>query len=248
MSESTPDGRPEPDFLDRLLARHTSPAARRPGVVLVRPRLAGPFERTEAVRATAPDPDGAGPLWPAVAPTAETWPAPASPAAREVVRTERERTVVRTEQTPAPGELTARPVRPAEPGEPLLRPAPPVRPALRPVPGTARRAAGRDRPEGTAPTSAASAPPPPGADAAPPAVSAPLLPSAADTAAARDAVRQAAARRPGRPAEQVVRVQIGRLEVTAGGTPQGGGRARPREAERPRTTVSLADYLARGRE
>lgn len=157
MSESTPDGRPEPDFLDRLLARHTSPAARRPGVVLVRPRLAGPFERTEAVRATAPDPDGAGPLWPAVAPTAETWPAPAPPAAREVVRTERERTVVRTEQTPAPGELTARPVRPAEPGEPLLRPAPPVRPALRPVPGTARRAAGRDRPEGTAPTSAASA-------------------------------------------------------------------------------------------
>ncbi|MFI2632309.1 hypothetical protein ACH5A2_18210 [Streptomyces collinus] len=43
-------------------------------------------------------------------------------------------------------------------------------------------------------------------------------------------------------------MQIGRLEVTAGGTPQGGGRARPREAERPRTTVSLADYLARGRE
>ncbi|MER7266638.1 hypothetical protein ABT388_40405 [Streptomyces collinus] len=76
----------------------------------------------------------------------------------------------------------------------------------------------------------------------------PLPPSAADTAAARDAVRQAAARRPGRPAEQVVRVQIGRLEVTAGGTPQGGGRARPREGERPRTTVSLADYLARGRE
>jgi hypothetical protein len=248
MSESTPDGRPEPDFLDRLLARHASPAARRPGVVLVRPRLAGPFERTEAVRATAPDPDGAEPLWPAVAPTAETRPAPAPPAAREVVRTERERTVVRTERTPAPGEPTARPVRPAESGEPLLRPTPPVRPALRPVPAAARRGTGRGRAETAVLSNAASGPTPAGAAAAPPAVSAPLLPSAADTAAARDAVRQAAARRPGRPAEQVVKVQIGRLEVTAGGTPQGGGRARPGEAERPRTTVSLADYLARGRE
>ncbi|MEU4463709.1 hypothetical protein AB0G20_08350, partial [Streptomyces sp. NPDC024017] len=76
----------------------------------------------------------------------------------------------------------------------------------------------------------------------------PMLPSAADTAAARDAVRQAAARRPGRQAEQVVQVQIGRLEVTAGGAPQGGGRPRPRESERPGATVSLADYLARGRE
>ncbi|MET9524802.1 hypothetical protein ABZX91_20985, partial [Streptomyces coeruleorubidus] len=67
-------------------------------------------------------------------------------------------------------------------------------------------------------------------------------------AACRTASR-AAARRPGRQAEQVVQVQIGRLEVTAGGTPQGGGgRPRPRDAERPRAAVSLADYLARGRE
>ncbi|MEU6919516.1 hypothetical protein [Streptomyces olindensis] len=44
-------------------------------------------------------------------------------------------------------------------------------------------------------------------------------------------------------------MQIGRLEVTAGGSPQGGGSGpRPRAAERPRATVSLADYLARGRE
>ncbi|MFF8870377.1 hypothetical protein [Streptomyces massasporeus] len=43
-------------------------------------------------------------------------------------------------------------------------------------------------------------------------------------------------------------MQIGRLEVTAGGPPQGGGPPRPRRAERPGATVSLADYLARGRE
>ncbi|MFD7247296.1 hypothetical protein ACFV6Y_35800, partial [Streptomyces massasporeus] len=73
-------------------------------------------------------------------------------------------------------------------------------------------------------------------------------PGAAPGGAARDAVRQVAARRPGRPAEQVVQVQIGRLEVTAGGPPQGGGPPRPRRAERPGATVSLADYLARGRE
>ncbi|MFJ4817890.1 hypothetical protein ACIP5J_21000, partial [Streptomyces sp. NPDC088801] len=74
-------------------------------------------------------------------------------------------------------------------------------------------------------------------------------PRGAPPAAARDAVRQAAARRPGRQTEQVVQVQIGRLEVTAGGAPQGGGGGpRPRDAERPRAAVSLADYLARGRE
>ncbi|MFI8893524.1 hypothetical protein [Streptomyces paradoxus] len=248
MPETTPEGRPEPDFLDRLLARHAPAAERRPGVVRVRPRLVGPFERVEAVRAGAPDPEDAEALWPVATPAHAAPPDAARPAAREVVRTERERTVVRTERPPASGEPAARPARPAESAEPLLRPATPLRPALRPVPGTASRAAGRGRPETAVPTSAASAPTPPGADAAPPAVSAPLLPSAADTAAARDAVRQAAARRPGRPAEQVVQVQIGRLEVTAGGTPPPGGRVRPREAERPQATVSLADYLARGRE
>ncbi|MFC9503920.1 hypothetical protein [Streptomyces sp. NPDC057002] len=250
MSDSTSQGRPEPDFLDRLLARHATPATRRPGVVRVRPRLAGPFERVEAVRAAAPDPAGTEPLWPVVAPDAVARPDGTRPAAREVVRTERERTVVRTEQAPASDEPALRPARPAESEGPLLRPVTPTVPVLRPVPDTARRAAGRGRTERAAPTNAASVPTPPGTDAASPAaVSAPRRPRAADTAAARDAVRQAAARRPGRPAEQVVQVQIGRLEVTAGGTPQGGGdRPRPRDGERPRAAVSLADYLARGRE
>ncbi|MGW6825813.1 hypothetical protein ACWF92_06895, partial [Streptomyces massasporeus] len=170
MPESTSRGRPEPDFLDLLLARHAAPAAQRPGVVRVRPRLAGPFERTEAVRTTAPGPDDAEPLWPLATPAPETRPDPARPAAREVVRTERERTVVRTEHAPSPAGSAARPARRDEPGEPLPRPAAPVRPALRPVPDTARRAAVRGRPEGAAPMSAASVPTPPGADVAPPAV------------------------------------------------------------------------------
>ncbi|TPQ17559.1 hypothetical protein FGD71_035765, partial [Streptomyces sporangiiformans] len=75
-----------------------------------------------------------------------------------------------------------------------------------------------------------------------------LRPSAADTAAARDAVRQAAGRRSARGAEQVVQVQIGRLEVTAAGSPSGGGSRRPATAARPAARLSLAEYLERGRE
>ncbi|MGX1566385.1 KR domain-containing protein [Streptomyces sp. NPDC055509] len=128
-SDSTSQGRPEPDFLDRLLARYATPAARRPGVVRVRPRLAGPFERVEAVRAAAPDPDGTEPLWPVAAPAAAVArPDGTRPAAREVVRTERERTVVRTEQAPASGEPALRPARPAESEGPLLRPVTPTGP------------------------------------------------------------------------------------------------------------------------
>ncbi|UOB14584.1 hypothetical protein MQE23_38440 [Streptomyces sp. HP-A2021] len=167
MSESTGDDRQEPDFLDRLLARHAAPTARRPGVVRVRPRLAGPFERIEAVRGEAPDPDGTEPLWPVAAPAAVARPDLARPAAREVVRTERERTVVRTEQATAPSETGTRPARPAEREGPLLRPVTPTGPALRPVPDTARRAAGRGRTERAAATNAVSVPTPPGADAAP---------------------------------------------------------------------------------
>ncbi|MFE0517045.1 hypothetical protein ACFW2E_46210, partial [Streptomyces sp. NPDC058964] len=67
---------------------------------------------------------------------------------------------------------------------------------------------------------------------------------APDTAAARNAVRQAAARRPGRGAGQVVQVQIGRLEVTAGGAPPPGVRPGQRAAERPVASLGLAEYLA----
>jgi hypothetical protein len=237
----------EPDFLDRLIARHAAPAAE---TVRIRPRLPGPFERVEAVRARTEDPDaGDSALWP----TVTTAPAPerdlARPAAAEVRhRTERERTVVRAERAPAEPQARPTPRPPAE--APLLRPAAPLAPRPFAAPQTGSRTSGRGGPEPGADRAAASVPTPPGTDVAPPTVvSAAPRPSAADTAAARDAVRQAAARRPGRAPEQVVQVQIGRLEVTAGGTPSKGGARQPaRPAERPGAALSLADYLARGRE
>lgn len=246
---SDADGAQVPDFLDRLIARHAPTATGpRPGVARVRPRLPGPFERVEAVRSTAPEPDdGTGPLWPSATPPAERRghaPRPAAPAAGR--HTERERTVVRTEH--APDDPAARPTPRALSEAPLLRPLAPVAPGPNPAPDTARRAKERERSGRAAPQSAASVPIPPGADAVSAAVSTPLRPSAADTAAARDAVRQAAARRPARAPEQVVQVQIGRLEVTAAPSPSGGTRQRTPSAGRAGTTLSLAEYLARGRE
>ncbi|WP_192583005.1 hypothetical protein, partial [Streptomyces albicerus] len=175
-----------PDFFDRLLARHTPAAAPRSGVVRVQPRLAGPFERVEAVRAGTPEPDAAEPLWPSVtrSPTSEG--DLARPAVREVqFRTERERTVVRAERVPS-DEPAPRSVARDLAETPLLRPALPVAPRPRLVPDTGRRTAGRGEPERTSAPSAVSVPTPSGpGTASPAAVSAALRPSAADTAAAR---------------------------------------------------------------
>ncbi|WP_328869530.1 hypothetical protein OHT76_05090 [Streptomyces sp. NBC_00287] len=240
-------GEPVPDFLDRLLARHTPAPGPRPGVVRVRPRLPGPFERVEAVRGTAPEADE-GPLWPSDTPAAA--PERSAPSPAQVrTHTERERTVVRTEQAASDGDLAPRPAPAPERDVPLLRPVAPLAAVPRAVPDTGRRTPGTERQERGTARSVASGPVPPGADAVrPAAVSSPLRPSAADTAAARDAVRQAAARRPSRQPEQVVQVQIGRLEVTAGPAPSGGTRQRTPEHSRAGATLSLADYLARGRE
>jgi hypothetical protein len=245
MSDSpAPGGSPDcPDFFDRLLARHTAP---RPAAGRVRPRLPGPFERVEAVRAAAPAPDEDALLWPAATPSAVPVPdAPSPTAVAARTHTERERTVVHTERAAEP--QGPRPAAPARAEAPSLRPATSVAPALRPLPDTGRRAAGRGRAEPGAAQPAVSVPVPPGRGAVPHAVSAALPPGAADTAATRDAVRQAAARRPARNVEQVVQVQIGRLEVTAGGAP-GGGRPRTPAAGRAGATLSLTEYLARGRE
>ncbi|MFF1758018.1 hypothetical protein [Streptomyces sp. NPDC058266] len=243
MSDSeAPGGSPDrADFFDRLLARH---AAARPAAARVRPRLPGPFERVEAVRAAAPGPDEDTLLWPAATPSAAPLPDAPSPtvvAAR--THTERERTVVHTEQAAEP--QAPRPAAPDRAEAPLPRPATFVAPAPPLLPDTGRRAAARAEREPA--QTAVSVPLPSGRDTAPHAVSAALPPSAADTAATRDAVRQAAARRPARATEQVVQVQIGRLEVTAGGAP-GAGRPRTSAAERAGATLSLAEYLARGRE
>ncbi|WP_432177598.1 hypothetical protein [Streptomyces sp. NBC_00063] len=240
MSESEAPGG-SPDFLDRLLARHTAP---RPAAARVRPRLPGPFERVEAVRAAAPAPHEDTLLWPAAAPPAAPPPdAPAPTAVAARTHTERERTVVHTERAAEPQE--PRPAAPARAGAPSPRPAASVAPALRPPPDSGRRAAVRAEREPA--QTAVSVPVPPGRDVAPHAVSAALPPGAADTAATREAVRQAAARRPARATEQVVQVQIGRLEVTAGEAP-GAGRPRTPAAGRAGATLSLAEYLARGRE
>ncbi|MEU1409233.1 hypothetical protein ABZ471_44580 [Streptomyces sp. NPDC005728] len=143
----------EPDFLDRLIARH---AAARPDTVRVRPRLPGPFERVEAVRARTPDPDAADSVpWPAAMPPAVPDRDAPRPAPSEVRRhTERERTVVRTERSPA--EPAARPAPSALSEAPLLRPAALLAPRLLPVPQTGPRTSGRGGPEKGAHRAAAS--------------------------------------------------------------------------------------------
>ncbi|MEU6657797.1 hypothetical protein [Streptomyces sp. NPDC046821] len=165
---------------------------------------------------------------------------------REVrFHSERERTVVRTEAAPA-FEVSRTPL-PATPEVRPLRPA--AMPVPRAVPETARRTAARERSAALPTRSAVSAPVPPGTETAAVAVPTPLRPSAVDTAAARDAVRQSAGRRGGRGGEQVVQVQIGRLEVTAAGASSADtGRAGRSAPARQSATVSLQDYLARGRE
>ncbi|MET9085435.1 hypothetical protein ABZX77_26720, partial [Streptomyces sp. NPDC004237] len=166
-----PDTPDAPDFLDRLIARHTAP---RPAATRVRPRLPGPFERVEAVRATAPG--TTAPLWPTTAPAAVPGTAAPGPALGETrtTHTERERTVVHREPPVAPAEPAA-----PRPVAPLLRPAAPVAAAApRPTAsGAVRPPAGRARPE-PAPISAPGSLPP-GTDAVPDAVSAAPRPRAA---------------------------------------------------------------------
>ncbi|MGI5453426.1 hypothetical protein ACQEWB_09690 [Streptomyces sp. CA-249302] len=146
----SPDAPTGPDFLDRLLARHTAP---RPAAARVRPRLPGPFERVEAVRATAPATDEDALLWPATSPAAVSPAEGPRPAAAETrTHTERERTVVRTERDPE--RPAPRPAVPDRAEAPLLRPAAAVVPAPRPLPEGGRRAVARAE-RAPAPTAAA---------------------------------------------------------------------------------------------
>lgn len=162
MSDSsghTPESLGAPDFLDRLIARHALGAAPRPGMVRVRPRLAGPFERVEAVRTGVSDAEE--PVWP----TAPQVPSDNDgltvlPTSREVhFRTEREQTVVQTERAPEPTRSASRTAEREAPVVPLLRPAATVTPGLRPAPETGRRSA-RTRAGVPAAQSAASVPTP----------------------------------------------------------------------------------------
>ncbi|MFD4690340.1 hypothetical protein [Streptomyces sp. NPDC058463] len=240
-----------PDYFDRLLARYTPVAAATDdtGVrVRVRPRLSGPFERAEALRYGQPEPDEPAALLPS-APQAATSPdVPVRPA-REV-HTERH-TVVRTEQAPQPAE-PGHPVRPAAAGPaPMLRhrAAPSPKSRLRGADGT--RAARRGQPSAPddptpAPVTAAA---PAQAAAAPPRAAVLPTPRDSDTAAARGAALASVGRRAPRPAERVVHVQIGRLEVSAAPPPGANGSPAGRPAQpagRPAPVLTLADYLSRG--
>ncbi|MBT2388884.1 hypothetical protein J7E87_05470, partial [Streptomyces sp. ISL-1] len=77
---------------------------------------------------------------------------------------------------------------------------------------------------------------------------APARPRGADTAAARGAALSGVGRRAPRPAERVVHVQIGRLEVSAAPPPgaSGAGSGRADHTGRRAPALTLNDYLSRG--
>ncbi|GAA2664236.1 hypothetical protein [Streptomyces lunalinharesii] len=258
MPERTPAA--SGDYLGRLLARHAPPPPDPFGVpggadaptarTLVRPRLPGPFERVEAVRGPAsddPDDDGPASPWPtgrpATAPFAE---GPRTERWTEV-RTHRAReTVVRTEAAPAPATGRAAAEREPGPGA-LLRPATTAAPGARAA-AEGARSRGRavaDGP-GTAPDRGAS---PGGPRAVGPAPAGLLRPRLDDLPAPRRPVPPRAGAANGRrgprgPAERVVHVQIGRLEVSAAGAERPAAGTGPARPERRAPTLNLADYLA----
>ncbi|MFC6062659.1 hypothetical protein [Streptomyces ochraceiscleroticus] len=241
------------DYLGRLVARyapvrHALPGA--PGVgtgsarrTLVQPRLPGPFERIESLGGAPAEPHAPAarnPYAPLTAPSEQLR------VEREIRTTERETTVLRPEATRPDAVVPAE--RPVRPTAPLLRPAARPEPGPRPAApegqrlGT-RRAGGRPEEPG-APRPAAT-PLRPDTDAAPRAV-APALRPRTEVPTARDTARAAAGRRGQRPAERVVHVQIGRLEVSAAGPDRPATGARAGRADRRGPALSLADYLARG--
>ncbi|MFF9479721.1 hypothetical protein [Streptomyces sp. NPDC014733] len=260
MPERTPAA--SGDYLGRLLARY-APAAPAPPTdpfgppggtrspdrrALVRPRLPGPFERLEAVRGPADgDADGVGlpspraPGWPAPAPFAG--PPPRTEHRSEFhTRAERE-TVIRAEAAP---EADRGPAGPGPGPAPLLRPTATAAPTARTGEGERvvrprGRATGAEAPAGGREAS------PWDADGAGPAPSGALRPRAdAPVAPRRPAPPRAAPGRRGArgPAERVVHVQIGRLEVSAAGAEDPAAGGRPARPERRAPAVSLADYLA----
>ncbi|MCX4510849.1 hypothetical protein OHA27_11130 [Streptomyces sp. NBC_01619] len=232
---------PVPDHFDRLLARYTAPGAAR-----VRPRLPGPFERVEALRTAPPEPGDPAPLVPAAPPA--SGPAGEQPRPVREVRTERH-TVVRTEGA-RPGEPGPAPAG-LVPSTPLLLPRAAAAPGPREV-AAASPPASRGAPSSaTAPGTRRQSPGVVARAADPAPASAPLAPArprGADTAAARGATPSGIGRRAPRPAERVVHVQIGRLEVSAAPPPGASrpARDRPDHTGRRGPALTLDDYLARG--
>ncbi|MFE6688659.1 hypothetical protein ACFVFQ_19585 [Streptomyces sp. NPDC057743] len=253
------------DYLGRLLARYAPaapapddpfgpPVAAGPGrPTLVRPRLPGPFERVTALPGpTDGEPADDGPS----IPRATGWPAPA-PYAGQLPRAER-RTEIRTRaeretvlRTEAASEADRGPAAERSGPAPLLRPAAAAAPGARAA-GEGGRPRGRAGAAGPVDTAAgrggdpARVPTDSGAPAGAlrprtDAVPAPRhpVPSRGQAPVGRRAARG--------PAERVVHVQIGRLEVSTSGAagtgrPAAGGR--PARPERRAPALSLGDYLA----
>lgn len=225
-----------------------------PRRVRVRPRLAGPFERVEALRDRQSPDDGLSPA-PHAAPAAGPFRTDEGPVPRgeREIRTERH-TVVR--ETPV---LSAEPAAPQGRRQPpqAVPPGPAPRPLRSVESAQAPRAAGSGRRDtGTAvpgERARGAAPLLTGRDGEPAGRAVSVRPGSGDDAAGRSARQQAAAARRGaqRAAERVVHVQIGRLEVSAATPPGagGGGPGGPGRTGSGRTapTVGLDDYLARGR-
>ncbi|WP_069169414.1 hypothetical protein [Streptomyces griseus] len=240
------------DYFDRLLARY-APVGAADGTggtgtrVRVRPRLSGPFERTEALRYGPPEPDEPAALIPSAPLAGPEGPGPVRPD-REV-RTERH-TVVRTEPAPQP-DGTGQPVPsavavPAPPPRLPVVPVPKARPGAAEGTRTARR--GRSSPPGETSAAPAGTTAPAQVAAAPARVAALAVSRGSGSAAARGAALGSVGRRAPRPAERVVQVQIGRLEVSA--APPPGAAASPVRptppAGRPAPVVTLDDFLSRG--
>ncbi|GAA3357304.1 hypothetical protein [Saccharopolyspora gregorii] len=213
-----------PDFFDRLAARHD------PAAVRLRPRLPGPFERVDSLPDAAPEAD---PPAAAGVPAPVLWEREVRRTEREVHRTDRI-TVLRTESpaTEPPPRPDSPPQR--EPAEPVARLVPPVPVVPAPEPPRAVRGGEPEQPEPVRDRGGSLRP----VAAAPAPADSPRTRIAAAAAAPRTA--PASRRRAPAPAEPAVRVEIGRLQVSAA-APQ-----RPPERQRAgrrAPAVNLADYL-----
>ncbi|KAB1990061.1 hypothetical protein [Streptomyces triticiradicis] len=259
------------DYFDRLLA-WSAPGADEdgpPGAVRVRPRLPGPFERTE----TLGDARGFSPLDDGITESAGTSassgpalpPEPGPPRHTAVRHLPPERPATMPVRDPRPS--YGRAALPAVPVAPLLVPPslPPAGPAPTGGPGSARArsdawTAGRATDAGRKPaargrdrdTAATPGPGTAGQARPVPATARPVGPAGGrggGSVARSDRDGRGDGRRP----ERVVHVSIGRLEVTAAGRPRNGsGRKQEAAQSRPARSapvMSLDSYLSRsGRE
>ncbi|MBC6463032.1 hypothetical protein [Actinomadura sp. HBU206391] len=232
-----------PDHFDRLVARGTGlPTGAAGGgdaaSVPARPRLPLPFERPDLV-VTEDLVEGAGPRPAGTPPSGPGLPPPSAAPDTTVtqpalVRLIRHETILRERSQELGRSAPALESAPPEEWRPAPAPETPVAPAQREpaVPQEPRRP-DTVRPAGELRPSRARRPVP--STAASPARAMVMKP---DQTGATPPARRAA-----RPPERVVRISIGRLEVTAAAAPRSPARDRPPSRREP--AVSLDRFLAR---